>query len=66
MKPITEYNGIESYVHELILQDDIAWLPVDRSLVLEKRFGIKKNPMNEIESLNNLATEVMRATLHLP
>lgn len=35
-KDPTEYNGIESYVSEMMEKDDIKWFPQNQSIILEK------------------------------
>lgn len=34
-KDTTEYTGIESYVAEKLVQDDIAWFPFNKAICLE-------------------------------
>lgn len=59
MKDQTEYNGIESYVHDLMQQDDIGWLPVERCLAIERKNGKKYDPIKEIENLERSLEDII-------
>jgi hypothetical protein len=39
MKPKTEYTGVEAFVDEMLMKEDISWLPIGRSLAIEKKRG---------------------------
>lgn len=35
-KDINEYNGIETYVHQLIEEEDIKWFPILRAIAVKE------------------------------
>ena len=59
MKDQTEYNGIESYVHALIEQDDIGWFPVERALSIERKNGKRYDPMTEMDLLEKNLEDIV-------
>lgn len=51
MKPKTEYTGVEAYVDEMLMKEDISWLPINRSLAIEKNRGKMTDNIVAVEKL---------------
>lgn len=60
MKPKTEYNGIETFVWERLQNDDVSWLPIDRSLSLETKGTRKNDKMKEIIGMEEVLKGVVK------
>ena len=63
MKSLTEYNGMEMNVHAKIQTGDISWLPIQRTLAIEKKLGRKVLPEKNVENLEAEIDKVIQGTL---
>lgn len=63
MKSVTEYNGMEMNVHEKIQAGDISWLPIQRTLAIERKLGRKVLPEKNVENLEGEIDRVIQGTL---
>jgi len=59
MKDKTEYNGLESYVASLIQNENISWMPIERSFAIEKKTGRRHDLMKDIETLNGTLSDIL-------
>jgi hypothetical protein len=64
MKSKTEYTGIEAYVDEMLISEDISWLPINRSMAIEKNRGKMTDNIIAVEKLENAFDEA--ENLYLP
>lgn len=62
MKPKTEYNGVEGFVHNLAQIEDISWLPIERSLVIEAKKGVISDTFRAVSSLEQNLAELQIVT----
>lgn len=57
-KDPTEYNGIETYVSEMMAKDDIVWVPSEKALCIQKDNADMDNLNKKVEQINDVIDSI--------
>jgi hypothetical protein len=59
-KDVTEYNGLESYVREMVEREDIGWIPLMKAIDIKQNDKEQKNSLDEsLKQLWNRVKAIM-------